>query len=217
MKKSDTADLVSEVLDLGLWMGRSQAFGMLASKCSAAHAQCLKKLKEEEKHKALGLTWAQLCEKHLGLSRATADRIILQLERFGVPYFNLCQVIEISPETYQSIAAHVEDEVLECKGERIPITKENGRRIAELVRELRDEVKKARSVTGSTTPEMERHILTGLQKRMDGIFADFRDLSWKVQDPAVRQAVYGTMEEAGDGLAHLARERREAWIAGYRK
>src|SRR5688500_4820119 len=97
MNEISTQDVVKEVLDLGLWMGRSQAFGMLASKCSAAHAQCLKKLKDEEKHKALGMTWAQLCEEHLGLSRASADRIVLQLERYGDTYFNLSQVMEISP------------------------------------------------------------------------------------------------------------------------
>ena len=44
-------------LDLGEWLGRRQAFSMVAGICSAADARSLNEIRENKKYKRLGLTW----------------------------------------------------------------------------------------------------------------------------------------------------------------
>lgn len=126
-----------ELLELGKWVGRQQALGLMAAKASAAQAQCLKRMKDGGEYKTLGLNWDQFCDKHVGVSRATADRIIANLEEFGAAYFNLASVTRISPTTYRLIAGAVDENNLELDGEKIAITKVNAARIAEAVASLR--------------------------------------------------------------------------------
>jgi len=47
-------------MDLGTWLGRRQAFSIVAGRCSAADAQCLRELRESKRYKGLGLTWEQV-------------------------------------------------------------------------------------------------------------------------------------------------------------
>jgi hypothetical protein len=42
--------------ELGKWIGRTEAFLLVANRCSAAQAECLRNLKESESYKMLGLT-----------------------------------------------------------------------------------------------------------------------------------------------------------------
>jgi hypothetical protein len=138
---SDTVEQPQEgLLELGKWVGRGQAFGMIAAKASAAEAQCLKRIKEGGEYKALELTWEQFCVTQIGISRQTADRIIDCLEEFGAAYFTLSSVTRISPGTYRMIAGAVSDSTIEIEGERVPITKTNAGRIAEAISSLRQTV-----------------------------------------------------------------------------
>lgn len=125
-----------EALELGMWVGRQQAFGMIAAKASAAQAQCLKRIKDGAEYKSLGLTWEQFCDQHVGISRASADRIIGNFEEFGAAYFALSAVTRISPTTYRLIASAVDESTVEIDGEKIPITKANAARISEAVTSL---------------------------------------------------------------------------------
>jgi hypothetical protein len=52
-----------EVLDLGTWMGRKQAFASLAGGCSAADAECLRQMRDGKKYRALGMSWAEFCQR----------------------------------------------------------------------------------------------------------------------------------------------------------
>ncbi|HUI80868.1 MAG TPA: hypothetical protein VLY24_23240 [Bryobacteraceae bacterium] len=38
----------SQAFDLGTWLGRKQAFGLMAGKCSAADAECLRNIREQK-------------------------------------------------------------------------------------------------------------------------------------------------------------------------
>jgi len=49
------ADSNRQGLDLGNWLGRGQAFSLIANKCSAAQAQCLKNIRGQGACKSLGL------------------------------------------------------------------------------------------------------------------------------------------------------------------
>ena len=126
-----------EVLDLGTWMGRKQAFASLAGGCSAADAECLRQMREQRKYRARGLTWAEFCKRRLGVPRQYADRLIGRLQEFGPQYFRLAQATGIAPEEYRRIAGSVGEKGLAHAGELIPITAEEGPRLIAAVEEMR--------------------------------------------------------------------------------
>jgi hypothetical protein len=63
---------------MGAWVGRQQAFAVIAKKCSAAQALSLKQMKETRSYEKLGLSWDDFCQRHTGISHRHADRIIRQ-------------------------------------------------------------------------------------------------------------------------------------------
>src|SRR3954451_14548456 len=139
-------------VELGTWIGRRQAFGVFASKCSAADAQCLKELRDSRRYKRVANNWDEFCPRYLGLSRANADRIIQRLEEFGADYFALAQIVHIPEDAYRAIAGAVCNYAIEFMGEKIPICAENGRRIAEVVKFLREDAEvAARCLNGLVT------------------------------------------------------------------
>ena len=121
-------------MDFGIWVGRQQAFCLTANQCSAAQAQCLKHMKETGRHEQLGLSWDEFCDRHLGVSRRTAERIIGQYDEFGESYFRLSSLVSISPGNYRALAPSVDGNCLDIDGEKVAIVPENAARIREFVR-----------------------------------------------------------------------------------
>jgi hypothetical protein len=103
-------------LELGTWIGKSQAFGAIAKSCTGAEAACLKQIRDYRSYESLGLTWEQFCPQHIGISRLSADRLIGRLEEFGEPYFQLAGMTRISAESFLIIAPVVTEEGLEVDG-----------------------------------------------------------------------------------------------------
>jgi hypothetical protein len=136
-----------EVLELGAWMGRKQAFASLAGGCSAADAECLRQMRDHKRYRALGLTWKEFCQQKVGITRQWADQVIRRLEEFGPQYFRLAQATGISAEEYRRIAgALVErggEKCLPHAGELIPITAEDNPRLVAAVEELKRQAKAA--------------------------------------------------------------------------
>ncbi len=99
--------------DTGAWVGRQQAFAVIANKCSAARALSLQQMKETRCYKKLGLSWDDFCQQHTGIGHRHADRIIGQYEDFGEAYFRLSGMARISPEGYREIADNVVGNCLE--------------------------------------------------------------------------------------------------------
>jgi DNA-binding MarR family transcriptional regulator len=128
-----------ELLELGKWMGRKQAFASLAGGCSAADAECLRQMRSEKRYRALGVSWAEFCKQRLGLTQPTADKIIKRLEEFGPQYFRLAQATGIAPEEYRRIAGSVSEQGLAHAGELIPISAEEAPRLMSAVAELRQQ------------------------------------------------------------------------------
>src|SRR5437016_2460935 len=93
--------------DLGEWLGRRQAFGMIAGRCSAAEAECLRRIREEKLYLARVPDWEEFCGRYLNMSRRNADRVIGYLEEFGPSYFQLSQVTRISPDVYRAIKPEI--------------------------------------------------------------------------------------------------------------
>ena len=153
-----------KMLNLGVWLGRHRAFGLIANRCSAADAECLKAIRDGGEYKELGLSWEQFCEKHAGVSRYQANRQIHYLEEFGANYFRLSEVMAISPDTYRLIAGSVTEEGLEFGGERFALIPENRVKIGAAV-------SAARSKTdGDAT-------IAALRKKLDALIAEVRDIA----------------------------------------
>jgi hypothetical protein len=133
-----------DVLDLGARLGRAQAFGIIATQCSAAQAAGLRQLRESGSYKSLGLNWDDFCRDQVGLTRPRVDAIIRSLEEFGTPYFRLGEIGDISPETYRQLAPAVTGDTIEIDGEFVPLTPENTPRIRHAVQRLRADLANAR-------------------------------------------------------------------------
>src|SRR5437867_8930161 len=97
----------SRDFDLGTWLGRRQAFSMIAGKASAADVECLRTIRDQRLYKSKNERWADFCSEHVGASKAQVDRLIHYLEEFGPAFFELTHVTRITPETYRLIAKNV--------------------------------------------------------------------------------------------------------------
>ena len=133
---SSSNDDNEQMLELGSWLGRHQAFGLIANRCTAADAECLKAIRSNGEYKTLGLTWAQFCEQRAGITRRYADKLIGHLEEFGVNYFRLADLIHVSTDTYRLIASSVTDDGLEHNGKKIPLLRENRQQLTAAVEAL---------------------------------------------------------------------------------
>ena len=172
-------------LAAGTWIGREQAFNAVAHHCSAARVACLKHVRDTGAYQSLNLTWDQFCPEHAGISRSQADRLISQLTEFGAPFFQLTDIVPVSPTVYREIAPAIDGGVIEFQGEQIPITAENAIRIKAAVNALRKEAQ--RSESDVRTPAT----VTGLLIRFDACFEDMGRLIEKSPDEGVRAALRG--------------------------
>jgi hypothetical protein len=189
-----------EWIDAGAWVGRQQAFAVIASKCSAAQALCLKQVRETRVFEKLELTWEEFCKEYAGIGRAYADRLIQQLEEFGEAYFRLSEIARISPETYRQIAGHVSGEVLDIDGRQLALTEENAPQIRAAIQALRAQLKRARDANQPTAPS-----ITQLQIRLDALVEEISMMARRLLDAGDRAALRGLVAYAVNKWTHLAR------------
>jgi len=57
------------LLDLGVALGQTHAFGLIAGRCSAAQAEGLRRLREDKLYKRLAETWDEFCRTYLQISK----------------------------------------------------------------------------------------------------------------------------------------------------
>jgi hypothetical protein len=184
-------------VELGAYIGKSQAFSFLARHCSAAEAQCLKRIHETAAYEALGLTWDRFCPQHLGISRSHADRIIHKLHEFGETYFQLAGITQVSAESYRLIAPAVTGECLEIDGEVIPITQENAVRIRQAVQTLRGDLRRAR--------DREPHPdIIGLRIRLEACFTEMSRKAGSVLNAESKAGLQGLVGFSQDRLKRVA-------------
>jgi hypothetical protein len=196
-KLSGNSEDLQSILSLGTWLGRHQAFGLIATRCTAADAECLKTIRDGGEYKQLDLTWEQFCDKQAGVSRVYAERQIHCLEEFGANYFRMAEVMPISRETYRLIAASVTDDGLESNSERIPPVRENRDRVAAVVAAVRAKV---------DTRENEGAAVNPVRKRLDALLTAAMGVA---KLPENRPELIGLLQEAGESLQKLACVLRE--------
>jgi hypothetical protein len=185
------------MMNLGAWLGRHQAFGLIANRCSAADAECLKAIRDGGEFKQMGLTWEQFCTKHAGVSRVHAERQIHYLEEFGGNYFRFAEVMPISAETYRLIAGAVSDQGLECNGERIPLVRENRAKVAAALTAIRA---KAESRTTG------RPSIAAARKRLDALLDEAHAVAGQASG---RVELIVMLEDGSESLRRLALALRE--------
>jgi hypothetical protein len=189
-----------EWIDAGAWVGRQQAFAMIANRCSAAQAVCLKQVRETRLFEKLELTWEEFCKEYAGISRENADRLIRQHEEFGDAYFRLSEIARISPETYRKIASQVSDEGLEFDGRILALTPENAPKIRAAIQTLRAQLQEVRDAGQPTSPG-----ITQLVIRLDALLEEVATMSRRLLDAGERAGLQGLVAYAVDKWTHLAR------------
>jgi hypothetical protein len=131
---SSEPDLLS--LDLGRWMGRREAFGLMAGRCSAADAESLRRIRDEKLYKRLNCTWAEYCMRHLNVERRSVDRAIGYLQEFGPAFFHVTQLTHIGPKDYRAIASNIGQDGVTLDGTAVTLLPENSQEVSSAVAEL---------------------------------------------------------------------------------
>jgi uncharacterized coiled-coil DUF342 family protein len=198
-------EIPREWIDAGAWVGRQQAFAMIANGCSAAQALCLKQVRETRLYEKFELTWEEFCKEYAGISRESADRHIRQHEEFGEAYFRLSEIARISPETYRQIASQVSDEGLEFDGRKLALTPENAPKIRAAIQTLRAQLQQVRDAARPASPR-----ITQLVIRVDALVEEVSTMFRRVHEPGDRAEIQGLVAYAVNKWTHLARAIQDA-------
>jgi hypothetical protein len=140
------ADELSE--SLGRWLGRREAFGLMAGRCAAADVETLRQIREQKLYKQKRRTWAECCTLDLHVARRSVDREIGYLEEFGPEFFHVRQMAHITAQEYRSIASHVTKEGVHLNGTTVPLLPENSQQVAAAVGELLKGIEKKTAKNG---------------------------------------------------------------------
>jgi hypothetical protein len=122
--------------ELARILGQRRAFAAVAGRCSAAHAQLLRRIHDEKLYLPHAPTWESFCGPNLAVSRRHADRIISLLNRFGPVYFEFAELVGISPRQYLAIEPAVREHALLINGEAVSLIPENAPKLLDAVGQL---------------------------------------------------------------------------------
>ena len=121
------------------WLGRREAFALVAGRCSAAEVESLREIRDKKLYLESGETgWDDFCRVHLKTSRRKIDTAIGQLDKYGRAFFHATQALRLTEAEFCAIREHVSEEGAMLEGQLVPWTPENGARITEGLTRLRD-------------------------------------------------------------------------------
>jgi hypothetical protein len=120
-----------DAMNLGRVLGQRRAVVAVAGRCSAAHAQLLRRIHDQKLYLPLADSWEEFCGSSLALSRRHADRIIALLNRFGPVYFELSQLVGLSPGEYLEIEPVVRNHCVIVKDEPVSLIPERAPELLE--------------------------------------------------------------------------------------
>ncbi len=126
----------NETFDIGLILGQRRAVAAVGGRCSAAHAQILRRIRDQKLYRPVARSWRAFCADYLGQSRRHADRLIALLNRFGPAFFEFSQLFGITAEQYLTIEPAVRDNHLLIDGESISVIPANAPKISEAISAL---------------------------------------------------------------------------------
>ncbi len=183
-----------DALEFGKMIGRRQTFSLVAGKCTAADAECLKKTRDQKLYTGYAKSWEECCTKHIGMSRANAERLIGLLEEFGPAYFEVAQLTRVSPETFRRLAPSIHDGTLHHQGEAIALIPENAARVALVVGEHRKALPPPRALSAR---------LDALEARCNRLLEEFEELSGAWRDNGDRLILGSLLARTRSALARL--------------
>jgi hypothetical protein len=129
-------------VDLGRWLGRHDAFAMIAGSCSAADVESLRRIRDAQHYRAVARNWDEFCSVHLRISRRKVEKNIRYLEEFGPQYFVLKQIVHITENEFRAIAPHVGTEGLHTANGVVALLPEKSEQVAAAVAGLLREKEK---------------------------------------------------------------------------
>jgi hypothetical protein len=186
MEQTSTID---EAFDVGTWVGRRQAFALVAGRCSAADAEILFEIREKKLFRSVEQTWEDFCLKHLGMTRSYVDRVIRQYTALGPNFSKLNCFTRIKPAEYRLISEAVTDDGLAYGGEIIALEPENATKLAEAVEALR------RDCTPETNPvDPAEQSFAKAGRAMQSAIAEFQRLQAMNLDTLGRSKLLGAVE-----------------------
>ena len=136
---------VDQILDLGRLLGQRRAFGAVGGRCSAAHAQLLRRVHDEKLYLPLAPSWPTFCGTYLAITCRHANRLIALLNRFGPPYFEVSQLVGISPRQYLAIEPVLREHSVHVNGEVVSLIPENAPKVLDAVGQLLREARRPRN------------------------------------------------------------------------
>ncbi len=137
--------------DLARLLGQRRAFAAVAGRCSAAHAQLLRQIHDQKLYLPHAPTWEAFCGPNLAVSRRHADRLISLLNRFGPIYFEITQLVGLSPRQYLAIEPVVRENSLLVNGEAVSLIPENAPKLLEAIGEVLSQSRRKRRVRPAET------------------------------------------------------------------
>ena len=199
---------VTKALEFGAWLGRGQAFAMVANLSLAAQAECLRNIRDSESYKSVCDTWEQFCTQFVGASRRHVDQIIHNLEEFGAAYFRLSEIVKISPEAYRQLNPRIEGEQIEIGGETFALTPENAGNIRRAIQRMRAELLKASTQTQA--PKPAEPSLRNLTSRLDLCFEEISRLADRPLEPSEEAELRGLFKHVSHRINQISRSIRRA-------
>jgi hypothetical protein len=124
-------------LNVERWLGRREAFGLIAGRCSAADVECLREIRNNKLYLETSKNWDEFCRVQLRTSRRKIDTAIGQLDKHGRPFFHATQMFRLTEAEYCAIEEHFSEEGVMLDGELVAWAAENGPRITEGIAKLR--------------------------------------------------------------------------------
>jgi hypothetical protein len=181
-------ELTQEV-NLGVLIGRRQAFSSVAARCTAAEVVQMKEIHDTKAYLRLAEDWESFCPEFLQMSHDKANKQIQLLENFGPTYFEVAQLTRISPETYRAIAPAIQDQKLHHNGEAIALIPENAEKVGAAVREMRKTVtvKRGKAAPPAASPAPENPV-SEMNRRCSRLAMEL-DSMRKTNAGAVRAAI----------------------------
>ena len=136
MNEPATLDDPRAAVTLAHAVGQRRAIGAVAGRCSAAHAELLRRIHDERLYLAVAPSWHAYCGTYLAVSRRHADRLIALLRRFGPVYFELSQLAGLSVRDFLAIQPAIRDQSLVVDGAAISLIPENAPAVLEALGRL---------------------------------------------------------------------------------
>ncbi|HEV3198064.1 MAG TPA: hypothetical protein VGZ73_09155 [Bryobacteraceae bacterium] len=193
-----------QALELGFALGQRRAFAMIAGRCSAAQAECLRKIRNEKTYLKFAPNWDEYCQRHLKMSKRTADRVIALLKKHGALCFETSALTGISPAEYARIEHAIQKDGIHIGSEVIALIPGNASRAVDAVAQLQAESNAAEAARPAAPVEEQ---LRDLEKRGRQLCASFHQVE-KVANDSERQWLIDSIEKASKMFGRLRLEIR---------